>query len=64
MLGLQATVTMDGALEVSATFDRGDSLCGMEMRSLPRIEAAQQFRLRFRAVLTEGGTERLELCVA
>jgi hypothetical protein len=32
MLGLRATITMDGALEVSGTFDEGNLLCGMETR--------------------------------
>jgi DNA repair exonuclease SbcCD ATPase subunit len=30
MLGLRATITMDGTLEVSGTFNDGDSLCGLE----------------------------------
>ena len=61
MLGLWATVTMDGAFEVGGTSDRGDPTCSMEARSLPHIESAQQLRLRFRAVLTKGDTKRLEL---
>jgi hypothetical protein len=36
MLGLRATITMDGTLEVSGTFNEGEPLCGMEMRySMP-----------------------------
>jgi len=30
MLGLRATITMDGALEVSGTFYEGEPLCGIE----------------------------------
>jgi hypothetical protein len=30
MLGLGATITMDGTLEVSGTFDEGTPLCGLE----------------------------------
>ena len=34
MLGLRATITMDGALEVSGTFSgKGDALCGTKVRS-------------------------------
>jgi hypothetical protein len=32
MLGLGATITMDGTLEVSGTFNDGDILCGLETR--------------------------------
>jgi hypothetical protein len=32
MLGLHATITMDGTLEIGGTFNEGDSLCGMETR--------------------------------
>jgi hypothetical protein len=32
MLGLRATITMDGTLEVSGTFNDGDILCGLETR--------------------------------
>ena len=32
MLGLGATIKMDGTLEVSGTFDEGASLCGLETR--------------------------------
>jgi site-specific DNA recombinase len=36
MLGLRATITMDGTLEVSGTFNEGESLCGMETQySMP-----------------------------
>jgi hypothetical protein len=33
MLGLEATITMDGTLEVSGTFNEGDALCGMKTQS-------------------------------
>jgi hypothetical protein len=33
MLGLRATITMDGTLEVSRTFGEGDLFCGTETRS-------------------------------
>jgi hypothetical protein len=33
MPGLGATITMEGTLEVSGTFNEGETLCGMEMRS-------------------------------
>jgi hypothetical protein len=33
MLGLRATITMDGTLEVSGTFNEGESLCGTQTRS-------------------------------
>ncbi len=33
MLGLRATIMMDGTLEVSGTFGDGGSLCGLETRS-------------------------------
>jgi hypothetical protein len=34
MLGLGATITMDGTLEVSGTFSgEGDALCGTQVRS-------------------------------
>ena len=32
MLGLGATIKMDGTLELSGTFDEGASLCGLETR--------------------------------
>ena len=32
MLGLRATITMDGTLEVNGTFKDGDALCGLETR--------------------------------
>jgi hypothetical protein len=32
MLGLGATITMDGTLEVSGTFNDGDILCSLETR--------------------------------
>ena len=32
MLGLGATITMDGTLEVSGTFNDGDIFCGLETR--------------------------------
>ena len=64
ILGLGATITMDGTLEVSGTFDEGASLCGLETRSLPRFESAQELKLRFTALLTGSGTERLELTIS
>ena len=33
ILGLGATITMNGTLEVSGTFNDGDILCGLETRS-------------------------------
>ena len=32
ILGLGATITMDGTLEVSGMFNDGDILCGLETR--------------------------------
>ena len=32
ILGLGATITMDGTLEVSGTFSEGEPLCGLETR--------------------------------
>jgi hypothetical protein len=33
MLGLKATITMDGTLEVSGVFGEGTTLCGTKTRS-------------------------------
>jgi hypothetical protein len=57
MLGLRATITMDGTLEVSRTFGEGDLFCGTETRSLPRFESAQHLELRFCALLSNGAQE-------
>ena len=38
-----------------------DDVCTVGTRYLPRFESAQELKLRFRALLTDGGTKRLEL---
>jgi hypothetical protein len=41
---------MDGTLEVSGTFNKGEPLCGMETRYLPQFGNAK-LGLRFHALL-------------
>ena len=64
ILGLGATITMDGTLEVSGMFNNWDIRCGLETRYSTRFESAKQLELRFTALLTGSGTERLELTMS
>ena len=61
MLRGRAPVRMDGTPERRRDVWGRGVLCPLQTRSLPRLESAQQIGLRFRAVLTEGDTNRLEL---
>jgi hypothetical protein len=52
---------MVGTLEAGGTFLEEAGFVFWEHDTYPRFESAQQLELRFRALLTDCGTKRLEL---
>ena len=57
ILGLGATITMDGTLEVSGMFNNWDIRCGLETRYSTHFAAAKRPGVRFRALVDEGRRE-------
>ena len=64
MLRLRAANYPDARLEVSGILGMDQGSCQDEPSSTQRPENTNQHELRFRAVLTEDGAERLELAKA
>ena len=63
-LRLEAANYPDARLEASEILGMDQGLCQDEPSSTQRLENTNKHGLRFRALLTEGGTERLELAKA
>jgi hypothetical protein len=64
MLRLETTIYPDAPLEVSRILGMDQDSCQGEPSSTQRPENTNKHELRFRALLTEGGAERLELARA
>ncbi len=61
MLRLETTIYPDARLEMSGILGMDQGLCQGEPSSTQRLENTNKHELRFRALLTEGGAEGLEL---
>ena len=64
MLRLETTIYPDARLVMSGILGMDQGLCQGEPSSTQRPENTNKHELRFRALLTKGGAERLELARA
>jgi hypothetical protein len=61
MLRLKVLAYPDSRLEANGVLGGAQDVCSFEQLSTQRLENTNQRHLKFRALLTEGGTMRMEL---